>query len=95
MPVGLSFLEEVMEEKHLLCESGTHRLLTNESLNGNHLSFEDRLFLEAIRKTGFPERLRQRRPKLFDRLQGRLVSLKKEVIKLYEKDQKKRRRCEQ
>ncbi|MFQ5580822.1 MAG: hypothetical protein ACE5FZ_09430 [Nitrospiria bacterium] len=52
-------------------------------------SFEDRLFLEAICHPAFPDPLRKRRPKACDRIQGKLESIKKELVKLYRKEQKK------
>ncbi len=76
-----------MEEKQLLSEYGQDRP-TKEAFNWNRLTFEDRLFLDAIIRMTFPDRLKQRRPKFSDRLQGRLESIKKEVIQYYRKDQK-------
>ena len=84
-----------MEEKQLLSEYEQDRS-TKEAFNWNRLTFEDRLFLDAIIRMTFPDRLKQRRPKFFDRLQGRLGSMKREVIRFYRKEQKlNRRRCEQ
>ncbi len=85
-----------MEEKQCLIKPDIHKRSTRGCSDLNRLTFEDRLFLDAITKTAFPDLLRHRRPKFFDRLQGRLVSMKREVIRFYRKEQKlNRRRCEQ
>lgn len=82
-----------MEEKQTLLKRDR---ATEDRSDLNPLPFEDRLFLDTIAGAVPPERLKRRRPKFFDRLQGRLESMKREVIRLYRKEQKwKRRRCEQ
>jgi len=84
-----------MEEKQIIGEYEQDRS-AKEAFNWNQLTFEDRLFLDAIIRKTFPDRLKQRRPKFFGRLEGRLESIKREVIQLYRKEQKlNRRRCEQ
>jgi len=84
-----------MKEKQTLSEPKRDRT-TEDRSDLNRLPFEDRLFLDAITRAAFPERLKRRRPKFFDRLQGRLESMKREVIRFYRKEQNlKRRQCEQ
>ncbi|MFQ5580827.1 MAG: hypothetical protein ACE5FZ_09455 [Nitrospiria bacterium] len=81
-----------MEEKQHIIESGVQKRSTKEATHLSRLTFEDRLFLDTITRTTFPDRLKQRRPKFFDRLQGKLESVKREVIQYYRKDQKMSRR---
>jgi len=94
-------LEGLMEEKQCLMKPDIHKRSTKGRSDLNSLPFEDRLFLDAITRAVFPDRLKHRCPKFFDRLQGRLESMKlesmkREVIRFYRKEQNlKRRQCEQ
>ena len=88
-------LEGLMEEKQCLIKPDIRKRSTKGRSDLNSLTFENRLFLEAITRAAFPDHLKHRRPKFFDRLQGRLESMKREVIRFYRKEQRlNRRRCE-
>lgn len=66
-----------------------HGLLEDENFRPVHLSLEDQLLLKAISNAEFLDLLRREHPKMYDRMRGKLESAKRELIRLYRKQQRK------
>lgn len=66
-----------------------HDLLEDKHFRPAHLSLEDQLLLRAISNAEFLDLLRREHPKIHDRMQGKLESTKRELIRLYRKQQRR------
>lgn len=66
-----------------------HDILEEENFRPAHLSLEDQLLLKAISNAEFLDLLRREHPKMYDRMRGKLESAKRELIRLYKKQQRK------
>ncbi|MFY9268986.1 MAG: hypothetical protein WAO55_04470 [Candidatus Manganitrophaceae bacterium] len=66
-----------------------HDLLEDKHFRPAHLSLEDQLLLKAISNAEFLDLLRREHPKIHDRMRGKLESAKRELIRLYKKQQRR------
>lgn len=66
-----------------------HDLLEEENFRPVHLSLEDQLLFKAISNAEFLDLLRREHPKMYDRMRGKLESAKRELIRLYKKQQRR------
>ena len=66
-----------------------HGLLEDERFRPVHLSLKDQLLLKAISNAEFLDLLRREHPKIHDRMRGKLESAKRELIRLYRKQQRR------
>ena len=66
-----------------------HDLLDDERYRPVHLCLEDQLLLKAISNAEFLDLLRREHPKMYDRMRGKLESAKRELVRLYKKQQRR------